>query len=71
MKQGSDSLRASATQGVMKHFKAKGIEVLIYQLTHPEGAFFNSKVLSPLREFKELGDVIISNRMHKGLSDVA
>ena len=54
----------------MKRLKAKGIDVVIYEPTYEAEIFFNSKVLTSLSEFKELADVIISNRMHGDLSDV-
>lgn len=54
----------------MKHLKAKGIEVVVYEPVLREKEFFHSAVIENLAEFKEMSDVIVSNRMVWELEDV-
>ena len=71
MKQGSDNFRSSATQGIMKRIKAKGIEVVIYEPALEESEFFKSKVVNDLQAFKQMSDVVVANRLMDDIQDVA
>ena len=71
MKQGSDNFRASAIQGIIKILKDKGVEVVIFEPAYEEKEFFQSRVMESIVDFKNISDVIISNRISNELDDVS
>jgi len=71
MKKDSDNFRASAIIGIMRRIKDKDIEIVIYEPDLKENEFENLKVLDSLKSFKDISDIIISNRLSSDLDDVA
>ena len=71
MKQCSDNFRQSSVQGVMKRIKAKGIECIVHDPVLGEAEFYRSRVVNDLGAFKAEADLILANRMHPDLADVA
>ena len=71
MKSNSDNFRASSILGIMERLLEAGVEVVIYEPTLNCDAFADCRVIHDLNEFKQTCDVIVTNRYHKDLDDVA
>ena len=70
MKSGSDNFRSSAIQDIIKHLKAEGTDVVIYEPMTKEPEVFRSKVINDFDSFVECCDVIVANRWANELEAV-
>ncbi|MDO4699753.1 MAG: nucleotide sugar dehydrogenase [Moraxella sp.] len=70
MKAGSDNFRDAAIFDIIKHLKAEGVQVIIYEPSLTQADFLASPVIQELSAFKQQVDVIVANRITNELADV-
>lgn len=70
MKAGSDNFRDAAIFDIIKHLKAEGVQVIIYEPSLTQADFLASPVIQELSAFKQQADVIVANRITNELADV-
>ena len=70
MKSGSDNMRSSAMQGVMKRLKAKGVDIVVFEPLLTEDRYFGSEVVGDLEKFLDRCDLILCNRVEPELLPV-
>lgn len=63
MKSGSDNIRLSSIQGILKRIKAKGIQTVIFEPLIEDDSFFGSKVFKDFDAFVKEADLIVTNRV--------
>ncbi|WP_418139347.1 nucleotide sugar dehydrogenase [Oceanimonas smirnovii] len=71
MKQGSDNFRHSAMLGVLRRLQQQGVTVVIYEPTLQQHEFNGCLLVNNLEHFKQQADVILANRQHNDLQNVA
>ena len=70
MKTGSDNFRTSSIIDVMNIIKDEGVKVVIFEPALKEEELHVIDVLRDINKFKEISDIIITNRFFKELEDV-
>lgn len=71
MKSNSDNFRQSSIQDVMDMLTQEGVRVVIYEPTLDADVFSGCEVLRDIEVFKERCDLILANRYHPDIADVA
>ena len=71
MKSDSNNFRQAAILEIMKHIKASGVRIVVYEPNLSDHSFLDSPVLQDLKEFINVSDVIIANRMTSELTHEA
>lgn len=69
MKEGSDNIRSSAVQGIIRRLKEANLEIVIYEPYLHSTDFNGLKVIDDIEVFKKSSDLIIANRITDEIID--
>lgn len=70
MKAGSDNFRDSAIQDIMRELKDYNVKVIVYEPTLDVDNYEGYLVQNNLKDFLNISDVILANRMNEDLKEV-
>ena len=71
MKSGSDNYRHSSVLGIMKRLRAEGVRVVLYEpMLQEKDNIYKYEIIDDLEEFKNMSDIIVTNRYSADLADV-
>ena len=71
MKSGSDNYRHSSVLGIMKRLRAEGVRVVLYEpMLQEKDNIYKYEIIDDLEEFKNMSDIIVTNRYSAELADV-
>lgn len=71
MKKDADNFRDSAVLDVIHTLKQHGMSVTIYEPALEQASFEDCEVINDINQFKQKNDLIVANRWHAELEDVA
>ena len=71
MKKDADNFRDSAVLDVIHTLKQHGMSVTIYEPALEQASFEDCEVINDIDQFKQKNDLIVANRWHAELEDVA
>lgn len=71
MKKGSDNFRQSAVIAILEQLIERGIRVVVFEPLLGDETWKDCEVVRDLEEFKQLSELIVCNRLHDDLADVA
>ena len=70
MKEGSDNIRESSIQEVMRLIALEGIKVIVYEPLVNDESFAEFEVLNDLKLFLKQSEIILANRISKELTPI-